>query len=103
MIGMQARDNGGNALFLLSILPALTELNFLLLASKGCTMEERKRTWLGRPELESRSLATPISSQTLGVETDRVTMVLPSQYPPNSLSGFLSKNMGVGEDGFCRV
>lgn len=48
-------------------------------------------------------MATPISSQTLGVETDRVTMVLPSQYPPNSLSGLLSKNMGMGEDGFCRV
>lgn len=46
-------------------------------------MGEKKHTWLGHPELEARPFATPISIQTLGVETDQVTMVPPSQCPLN--------------------
>ena len=48
------------------------------------------------PELETGPCATLISIQTLRVETDQVTMVLPSQCPLKSFSCLLSTNIGMG-------
>lgn len=48
------------------------------------------------PELETGPCAAPISIQTLRVETDQVTMVLPSQCLLNLLSCLLSTNIGMG-------
>lgn len=55
----------------------------------------RRDTQLGHLELKSRPFATPISIQTLEVETNRVTMVSPSQWPLNLMCCLLSENTKV--------
>lgn len=57
---------------------------------------------VGTLRLKSRPFATWISIQTLGLETNQVTMVPPFQCPLNLLSCLFSKNSGTG-DGFYYV
>ena len=87
-------------LFFLSIL-----LSVLLTASlavlKGLYSVGEETHLVGTLRLKSRPFATWISIQTLGLETNQVTMVPPFQRPLNLLSCLFSKNSGTGDGFYC--